>query len=206
MLVTRATKWPPETKRDATKRAPDPGAPQHHGKTLSRVLLRATLVPAPRSDTTPIPNDTAKTLSQKSNAAQQSCRWRLRALQTRSWCCAACNRGSGRSRRVRSGASSSLAPAPTPGSKASHRHRERPPWQADRYGNKRAIDRLLALFPNGLVRRPNRTRCRGRIGIFFGRGLPGQTCEQATALAKGDGSLAGPEGFGSFFVEDVERR
>ena len=50
MLVTRATKWPPETKRDATKRAPDPGAPQHHGKTLSRVLLRATLVSAPRSD------------------------------------------------------------------------------------------------------------------------------------------------------------
>ena len=45
----------------------------------------------------------------------------------------ACNRSYRRSRRVRSGASSSLAPAPTPGSKASHRHRERSPWQAGRY-------------------------------------------------------------------------
>ena len=55
------------------------------------------------------------------------------ALQTRSWYRAACKRGSGRSRRVRSGASSSLAPAPTPGSKASHRRREQSPWQAGRY-------------------------------------------------------------------------
>ena len=49
MLVTRATKRPPEPKRDATKRAPDPGAPEHHGKTLSSVLLCATWLP-PRSN------------------------------------------------------------------------------------------------------------------------------------------------------------
>src|SRR5262249_14695794 len=68
----------------------------------------------------------------------------------------------------------------------------------------RATHRPLAFFPTGLVRRPDGTRCRGRIGIAFGRGLAGQTSEQATALAKGDGTLAGPEGFSPFFVEDAE--
>jgi hypothetical protein len=47
-------------------------------------------------------------------------------------CCrAACNRGSGRSRRVRSGASSSLVPAPTPGSMAFRLHKGHSPLPTD---------------------------------------------------------------------------
>ena len=97
------------------------------------------------------------------NARQQSCRWRLRALQTRSWCRAACNRGSGRSRRVRSGAS--FAPAPTPGSKASHRHREQSPWQAGRYRDR--------------PRRPLSPRTQGHCSRTRTCGQPDRCCARA---------------------------
>ena len=60
-------------------------------------------------------------------------RWPRQALQTRSWCHAACSHGSGLSRRARSGASNTLAPAPRPGSRVFHRHREQSPWPAGRY-------------------------------------------------------------------------
>ena len=65
--------------------------------------------------------------------------------------------------------------------------------------------KVLSLFPNGLVRRPNRTRQRGRIGIAFGRGLPRQARELTTS-----GDLhelpAGSEGSRPFFIENVECR
>ena len=63
---------------------------------------------------------------------------------------------------------------------------------------------VLSLFPNGLVRRPNRTRHRGRIGIAFG-GLPCQTREFATS-GNLDVPPAGSEGSSPFFVENVECR
>ena len=68
-----------------------------------------------------------------------------RALQTTSWCRAACNRGSGRSRRVHSAASNRLVPTPIRESKASHQHKERSPWHA---GNVEAhhIDRFRSKF------------------------------------------------------------
>jgi len=59
--------------------------------------------------------------------------------------------------------------------------------------------KVLSLFPNWPVRRPNRTRYRGRIhrgriGVF-GRGLPRQARELTTSAAtKGDWPLAGPGG------------
>jgi hypothetical protein len=65
--------------------------------------------------------------------------------------------------------------------------------------------KVLSLFPNGLVRRPNRTRHRGRIGIVFGRGLPRQTRELATS-GNLDEPPAGSEGSSPFFVENVECR
>jgi hypothetical protein len=71
--------------------------------------------------------------------------------------------------------------------------------------------KVLSPFPNGPVRRPNRTRHRGRIGIIFGRGRisivfrgwPRQTRELATS-ANPDEVRAGSEGSSPFFVENVE--
>ena len=85
-------------------------------------------------------------------------------LRTRSWCRAACSRGSGRSRRARSAASNNLAPAPRPGSKAFRRRREPSPWQADRHRGR--PHRRLSPRTWGHC---SRTRICGRQGRYCAR-------------------------------------